>query len=181
MTMSTTNSLPTDRTSEDVDHDLDAWGREMEVVLAEVNLASANMRQCDRGTTRFVDAESAYRDALRRLGELDRRREELQAEARARRAPGDNSPSPSASVRGTTTKVMPKTVQIQPRETFGVTSPVQIPEPSTPRLLRTQENAGVAKFIEQMNTEHGKRHIPTAEENAPISKFVEQLNAKPKT
>ena len=77
-----------DRTEDDVDDDLEAWRREMDVAIAEVNLTSAKMALA-RGTSVHTEAETAHYDALRRLGELDRRRAELQAEARSFRAADD--------------------------------------------------------------------------------------------
>jgi hypothetical protein len=54
----------------------------MNVAMAEANVASARMRRDRPGTIAFADAAAAQQTALARLGRLDRRREELQAEAR---------------------------------------------------------------------------------------------------
>ncbi len=65
---------------------LDDVMAEMAVALAEVNLASAQMRLMNRAdTTEYRRAEVALDGALRRLGELDARREALQDEDRKRR------------------------------------------------------------------------------------------------
>jgi hypothetical protein len=77
MKMSTTQ-----RTSADVQHDLAAWRREMDIAMAQVNLASARMR-CDApGTVAFAEAAAEQKAAFARMGQLDRRREDLQTEAR---------------------------------------------------------------------------------------------------
>jgi len=75
------------RTDEDVQHDLESLSREMDVAMAEINLASARVRLHGPGTTKSAEAETAHYDALRRFGELDARREHLQAEARTLRPP----------------------------------------------------------------------------------------------
>lgn len=54
----------------------------MDVAMAEVNLASARMRRDRPGTVEFGEAAAEQQAALARLGRLDRRREDLQAEAR---------------------------------------------------------------------------------------------------
>jgi hypothetical protein len=71
------------RTSADVQHDLAVLRDEMNVAMAEANLASARMRLDAPGTVAFADAAAEQQAALARLGKLDRRREDLQAEARA--------------------------------------------------------------------------------------------------
>jgi hypothetical protein len=71
-------------------------------------------------------------------------------------------------------------ITIKPRETFVVTSPVQIPEPPKPRLLTAEENAASAKYVEQTIAARGKGHVPTAEENAAVTRFVEQFKASAK-
>jgi hypothetical protein len=70
------------RTSASVQHDLAVWRNEMDIAMAKVNLASARMRRYDPGTVAFAEAAAAQQAALARLGRLDRRREDLQAEAR---------------------------------------------------------------------------------------------------
>jgi hypothetical protein len=72
----------TERTSTDVQHDLAHVMHDINVAIAEANLASARMRRDRPGTIAFADAAAAQQAALARLGRLDRRREDLQAEAR---------------------------------------------------------------------------------------------------
>ena len=81
------------RTRTDVEQDLETLRREMDVVMAEVNLSSAKVRLHGPGTTKSAEVESAHYEALRRYGELDTRREQLQAEARALRAPDGSASS----------------------------------------------------------------------------------------
>lgn len=54
----------------------------MDIAMAKVNLASARMRLYDPGTVAFNEVAAERQAALVRMGRLDRRREELQAEAR---------------------------------------------------------------------------------------------------
>jgi hypothetical protein len=76
------NMSNTQRTSADVQHDLAAWRREMDIAMAQANLASARMRRDRPGTAAFAEAATEQQAALARMGQLDRRREQLQAEAR---------------------------------------------------------------------------------------------------
>jgi hypothetical protein len=70
------------RTSADVEHELAAWRNAMNIAMAQVNRASAKMRGEAPGTVAFAEAAAEQRAAFARMGQLDRRREQLQAEAR---------------------------------------------------------------------------------------------------
>ena len=55
----------------------------MDIAMAQANLASARMRRDRPGTVAFAEAAAEQQAALARMGQLDRRREQLQAEARS--------------------------------------------------------------------------------------------------
>lgn len=71
------------RTAELIAIELHALTQLRTAVAADINAASAKMRIHEgMDDDRYAEAETAFYDALRRYGELDREREALQAEAR---------------------------------------------------------------------------------------------------